>query len=163
LEDVNSPTDLFVFGDDETQWGFAAAYGTGKSANVTEMLIRVGKVYAPADTLTIELRECPGYLEPGPIITGGTSDPVNGPDLPDSMIDQDFVRFVFPDKPLVSRFDLACFSITRSGPPDPTNYYRLCVRPEAGPYTWHQTFDGRWPNGNDAYVSRQLYGISTEG
>jgi len=163
LKDQNSPTDLFIFGDDETRWGFAATYDSIKHANAAWMLIRVGKVGNPTDTITIELRESAGYVDPGDIITGGISDPIAGANLPSSALDQEFIHFRFPNKPLINRIALNCFSLTRSGPPDPVNYYQVCVRPETGPYTWHQTYDGRWPSGVDAYPNYQLYGTSTEG
>ena len=163
LNDENSPTDLRIFGDDETRWGFAGSYSSIKSANVAWMLIRVGKVGNPTDNLTVELRKSAGYIDPGPIITGGISEAIAGANLPASALDQEFVHFRFPNKPSIIRSEFNCFSITRSGPPDPINYYQLCIRPEPGPYTWAQTYDGRWPSGNDAYKSYQLYGTSTEG
>ena len=162
LEYMNTPDYVKAFGDSDESYRIATVYGTIKSAKVTDLYIMMDKIGDPLDNITVELRENEGNIEPGAIITGGVSNPINGGDIPLPAPQQYWIHFVFPDKPEISRFYLHCFSLARSDVPDPVNYYEVALRADISGYTWYGTLDGRWPNQEGAFLNYELWGIPTE-
>jgi len=138
---------------------YANIFGVAFNANLAAVDLKIGTVGSPTDNVVLEIWN--GVAEYGPttLIVGGTSTPRAATSLPIFSVNQSWVRFIFPEKPLLTYGSTYCIAFSRTGSADALNYFQvgLCVVGTWPVYykgsevQWHVFYDGR--------IAYRLYGF----
>lgn len=158
LYEITDHSELFDFGDDSSRIYTATFHSTMYDAKVTELALWIGRTGDPIDDIIIRLRLMDGSAMPGDVIAGGSSAAVPASEIP-YMGDLDHLTsFYFLNLPEILASDNHCFSIERSGAPDPDNFYRVGGISDIAGYTWNYPEGGPWQWGPSAYYCHQVWG-----
>jgi hypothetical protein len=95
------------------------------SARVAAIDIKIGKNNAPTDMVLLEIWRCASEYKPFALCGGGASTPKDGASLPAFSLGQDYIRFLFPNKPLLWLDVEYAIIAARSGAYDAVNYYKI--------------------------------------
>ena len=87
--------------------------------------LRIGKNNTPTDMVLLEIWRCSSEYKPFALCGGGASTPKDGASLPAFSLGQDYIRFLFPSKPLLLVDVEYAIIAARSGAYDAVNYYKI--------------------------------------
>lgn len=133
--DQGSTTAGQSFGYDSTCIKIAGYITDELHVNVRGVYFKIGKYGAPTDNLNIEIwRTIPSW-KPDYLVTGGAATPISGASLPAFSIDQAYILALFPNVPHLDMATAYTFVFSRSGDPDPDNYYTIGEGAEI-PWEW---------------------------
>jgi len=151
----------YAYGDLDSQTKLAGGQGVDADANVAGIYVKVGKVGSPADNVRLEIWDGNLPLNTGDIITGGTSTAKSAAGLPVFAVDQDWVLFIFPDKPFLSATLGYHIAFARSGSVHPSNYLKVVGLDFPWGRSYYQNELGIW--GDRLYVNLdfKVYGFPT--
>lgn len=95
------------------------------SAIIRAVDIKIGKNNTPTDKVHLEIWRCVSEWKPFIDIPGGISTTINASSLPAFSLDQDYIRFFFPQNPLLLSNVEYDIIVARSGTYDPIKYYKI--------------------------------------
>ena len=113
----------FDIGNNSLQVRLANIAGVDVSGNVAAVKMKVGKAGAPLDNVSLAFYSKGGDDKPDTVITGGTSATISGAVFPLFDVDQDFIIFYFPSRPLLEWGTDYYLAVQRSGSIDAGDYY----------------------------------------
>jgi len=95
------------------------------SARIAAVDLKIGKNNTPTDNVRLEIWRCSSEYKPFALSGGGTSTPISAASLPAFSLGQDYIRFLFPNKPLLLLDVEYAIIAARSGAYDAVNYYKI--------------------------------------
>lgn len=128
-------------------------------ANITAIDLQMGKHNLPTDRVRLEIWQTDINHIPQGIITAGTSLDVNGTSLPQFALNQDFIRFIFPNTPTIHGILHYDIVLARSGLYDPTNFYTVGCWVFGMHDCFYKLPDNTWQQQNAGYFPLKVWGF----
>lgn len=122
----------------------ALAIETSLHAEIHAIDAMVGRVNSPIDSVNLQIWTADGSYQPSAIVAGGTSEDVLGSSLPVYDTFQDYVRFLFYDKPILLSANKYAVVAHRTGDNGTSLYYRVGTSMTGTQYTYARLLDSSW-------------------
>jgi len=149
----------FDVGNDSLQVRLANIAGVDATGNVAAVKIKVGKSGAPLDNVSLAFYSTDGDGKPNTVITGGTSTTISGAVLPLFSVDQDFIIFYFPSRPLLEYGTDYYLAVQRSGSVDAGDYYVAFGFGFRWGSSFYQDIAGTWGDKLGQHFDYEIWGF----
>jgi len=149
----------FDVGNDSLQVRLANIAGVDATGNVAAVKIKVGKSGAPLDNVSLAFYSTDGDGKPNTVITGGTSTTISGAVLPLFSVDQDFIIFYFPSRPLLELGTDYYLAVQRSGSVDAGDYYVAFGFGFRWGSSYYQDIAGTWGDKLGQHFDYEIWGF----
>jgi len=144
-----------------TIWSdLAMAIMTWMHAEIRAIDIKVGKFLSPDGYIHLEIWRAGTNYIPIVIAGGGTSQTKTVASLPQFTVGQDYIRFLFPLKPILyveNRYDVVAVS---TNTPDGINYLKVGRTTYPTQTCYFKLPDGTWYSQSSGYFNFRIWGFA---
>ena len=155
----DGPISGLTWGDDVLYSMAAAIFYFDLNANIAAIDIKIGTIGTPTDDVVLEIYNMVAEWGPTSPVSGGMGVPKAASELPAFSISQQYMRFIFPSRPLLTSGNMYGVAFYRTGTADLLNCYRVGLGVVGTYPVYYKGTPARWDVSYDGLVNLKVWGF----